>query len=204
MECAKRPGQIVILNGVPRAGKTSIATAVQDRFDGIWMNLGMDNFKRMTPSRYQPGIGLRPGGERPDLEPVVAKLYYGMYEAIANHSRMGFNVVADATHHESYSNQLGILSRCAQQLRDLPVLFVAVRCPIAVLRERRRATWGSPGYAESLTVADPVGLWQRALEATGPYDLTLDTSALTPEQCAEKIAERLTRGPRPTALESRN
>jgi hypothetical protein len=66
------PGQIVVLNGPPRSGKSSIAHAIQNTFDGVWMNLGVDGFKQMTPERFQPGIGLRPGGERPDLEPLVA------------------------------------------------------------------------------------------------------------------------------------
>lgn len=65
------PGQIVILNGTPRSGKSSIAAAIQNTFEGVWMNLGVDWFKQMTPNRYQPGIGLRPGGERPDLEPLT-------------------------------------------------------------------------------------------------------------------------------------
>ena len=64
-------GQIIVLNGTPRAGKSSIAHAIQDGFDGVWMNLGLDKFKKATPERFQPGIGLRPAGERPDLEPLV-------------------------------------------------------------------------------------------------------------------------------------
>ena len=56
------PGQIVILNGAPRAGKSSIVKVMQDTFDGVWMNLGVDVFARgVTPKKYQPGIGLRPG-----------------------------------------------------------------------------------------------------------------------------------------------
>jgi chloramphenicol 3-O phosphotransferase len=191
------------LNGPPRAGKTSIATAIQERFDGVWMYLGMDGFKAMTPPRYQPGIGLRPGGERPDLEPLVATLYRGMYQAIADHSRLGVNVVADATHHEHYSRPLRILATCAELLRDLPLLFVAVRCPIDVIRERRRAAWGGTGYAESSTIADPVDLWQRTVDATGPYDLTLDTSMNTPEECADLIGLRLADLPVPSTLQLR-
>ena len=56
------PGQIVILNGTPRSGKSSIAVAIQETFDGVWMNLGVDGFMRMTPARFMPGMGLRPGG----------------------------------------------------------------------------------------------------------------------------------------------
>ena len=55
------PGQIVILNGVPRSGKSSIASAIQATFDGAWMNLGVDRFKAMTPEHLQPGIGLTTG-----------------------------------------------------------------------------------------------------------------------------------------------
>jgi chloramphenicol 3-O-phosphotransferase len=84
-------GQIVILNGNPRAGKSSIATTIQNRFEGVWMNMGVDRFKQMTPERYQPGIGLRLGGERPDLEPLIVILYQAMYEAIAGHSRLGLD-----------------------------------------------------------------------------------------------------------------
>ena len=75
MAQANGPGQIIILNGAPRSGKSSIVAAIQDTFDGVWMNLGVDRFMQMTPERYLPGIGLRPGGERPDIEPIVPILY---------------------------------------------------------------------------------------------------------------------------------
>src|SRR5438046_3570056 len=117
------PGQIVILNGTPRSGKSSIATAIQNTFEGVWMNLGVDHFKQMTPERYQPGIGLRPGGERPDLEPLIVILYRAMYGAIALHSRMGLNVVVDVGHHDAYSVPRGILPNCARRLSGLPVLL---------------------------------------------------------------------------------
>ena len=58
-------GTIVILNGPPRSGKSSIAAAIQASFDGVWINLGVDTYFRATPKQYWPGIGLRPGGERP-------------------------------------------------------------------------------------------------------------------------------------------
>src|SRR5713101_6075604 len=135
------PGQIVILNGAPRSGKSSIAAVIQNTFEDVWMNLGVDRFKQMTPERYQPGIGLRPGGERPDLEPLIVTLYRAMYEAIALHSRLGINVVVDVGHHDAYAVPRGILPNCARQLKGLPVLFVGVRCPLEVVMERRRATW---------------------------------------------------------------
>src|ERR1700730_18902823 len=94
-----KPGKIVILNGTPRSGKSRITAVIQNTFEGVWMNLGVDRFMQMTPERYQPGIGLRPGGERPDLESFILTLYRAMYESIAVHSRLGLNVAAGVGRH---------------------------------------------------------------------------------------------------------
>lgn len=194
------PGQIVILNGVPRSGKSSIATAIQDTFVGVWINLGVDRFKPMAPARYQPGIGLRPGGKRPDIEPLIVHLYYGMYAAIAHHSRMGLNVVVDVGHHDAYSVPRGILPNCAQQLQGLPVWFVGVRCPLEVIVERRRATWQEDLAADG-SKPQAVRLWQHAVHVPGIYDLEVDTSVLSPQECAEVIRQHLAAGPPPSAFQ---
>ncbi|MCL6442930.1 MAG: chloramphenicol phosphotransferase [Alicyclobacillus sp.] len=194
-------GQIVILNGAPRSGKSSIATAIQNTFDGVWMNLGVDRFMQMTPQRYLPGIGLRPGGERPDLEPLVVTLYRAMYESIAAHSRLGLNVVVDVGHHDAYSVPRGILNHCARILRGLPVLFVGVHCPVEIIMKRRMETWNAR-YAEDGSVPHPVVLWQQSVHVPGLYDLELDTSRLNPEECADLIRQRLEEGVAPpTAFE---
>jgi chloramphenicol 3-O phosphotransferase len=194
------PGQIVILNGTPRSGKSSIAIVIQNTFEGVWMNLGVDRFKQMTPERYQPGIGLRPGGERPDLEPLIVILYRAIYEAIALHSRLGLNVVVDVGHHDAYSVPRGILPNCARQLQGLPVLFVGVRCPLEVIMQRRRATWHASN-ADDSSVPQAVSLWQQAVHVPGIYDLEVDTSVLSSEECADLIRQRLESGPPPTAFQ---
>jgi chloramphenicol 3-O phosphotransferase len=154
----------------------------------------------MTPQRYQPGIGLRPEGERPDLEPFIVILYRAMYEAIATHSRLGLHVVVDVGHHDAYSVPRGILPNCARQLRGLPVLFVGVRCPLEVIMERRRTTWHDD-YAENDPVPKPVSLWQQAVHVPGIYDLEVDTSMLSSEECAGLIRQRLADGPPPSAFQ---
>jgi chloramphenicol 3-O phosphotransferase len=200
METVEPIGQIVILNGPPRSGKSSIAAAIQNTFEGVWMNLGVDRFKAMTPDRYQPGIGLRPGGERPDLEPLIVVLYRAMYDAIAAHSRLGLNAVVDVGHHDAYSVPRGVLPDCARRLTGLPVLFVGVHCPLANIVERRRATWGA-GDADGGSVPEPVRRWQQAVHVPGIYDLEVDTSVLNSEACAEMIRERLENGPLPSAFQ---
>lgn len=204
-------GQIVILNGPSRSGKTSIASAMQHRFRDPWMNLGMDCHITATPSAYRPGVGLRPRRieghvEEPGrvdlevLEDLVPTLYAALYESIAAHARLGLNVVCDVYHHDFYSKPRGTLADSARRLRGLPVLFVGVLCPIDVIWKRREATWGQVRHAVDDGVRSAVELGQRAARAHR-YDLELDTSLLTPDECAEEIRRRLTDGPPGSAFE---
>ena len=199
-------GQIIILNGAPRAGKSSIVAEVQETFDGVWVNLGVDAFMHgVFPPKCLPSIGLRPGGEGPDLEPIIETLYAALYESIAAHSRLGLNVVVDVGHHDSYSKPRHILADCARRLQGLPVLFVGVRCPIDVIMERRNA--GQVGRENRYVrgtpenpVPDPVRRWQHEVHQPGIYDLEVDTSQLTPDECATAIREHLRSGPAPSAF----
>jgi chloramphenicol 3-O phosphotransferase len=154
-----------------------------------------------TPARYQPGIGLRPGGERQDLETLVPVLYRAMYESIAAHSRLGLNVVVDVGHHDAYAVPRGILADSARRLSGLPVLFVGVHCPLDIIMERRRSTGYNAQDAADLSVPRPVLLWQREVHLPGIYDLEVDTSLLSPSACAEAIRQRLTGGPAPSAFQ---
>lgn len=202
------PGQIVILNGAPRSGKSSIVAAMQESFSGIWMNIGVDVFVRhVTPPGLRPGIGLRPGGERRDLEAHLPRLYEAFYGAVAAHSRQGLNVVVDAVHHDAYTQPLNILKRLPGWLEGLPVMLVGVRCPIDIIMARRRAGQsGREGEYETGgqgdAVPEPVLRWQRHVHQPGVYDLEVDTSMLRPADCAEAIRQALAAGlSRPTALE---
>lgn len=194
-------GRIVILNGVPRAGKSSIARAVVALVPGRWVNRGVDAMNATLPKELLPGIGLRPGGERPDLEPAVVRLYAELYDESAARARAGDDVVVDVGHHDSYSRPLGILAASARQLSGLPVLFVGVRCPIEVIMARRNADPQGGFYVAGDGVPEPVRCWQEAVHVPGIYDLEVDTGAMTPEQCAEVIAATLMAPPRPSAFE---
>ncbi len=201
MSFAPIVGQIIILNGTPRSGKSSIVAVIQGTFDGVWMNLGVDRFMQATPARYQPGIGLRPGGERQDLEPLLSILYRAMYDSIAAHAHAGLNVVVDVGHHDAYATPRGILKDSAGRLHGLPVLFVGVHCPIEVIMERRRNTGWDVGLAADAAVPLPVQLWQKEVHIPGIYDLEVDTSLLSPSECAILIQQRMINRPTPSAFE---
>ena len=48
---------IVVLNGTPRSGKSSIVTELQSVLEGVWMNLGVDVSRRMTPPSAEEPYG---------------------------------------------------------------------------------------------------------------------------------------------------
>lgn len=155
------------------------------------MNFGVDAMMAITPERFRPGIGLRPGGERPDLEPAVAGLYIGLFEAIAGFSRNGVNVVSDLGIHDFYSRPLGVWAAMERRLAGLPLLRVGVTCPIETIMARRNADPQGGFYAAGEGVPEPVRRWQEAVHAGKTYDLTVDTGAMSPQECAAIIQARL-------------
>jgi chloramphenicol 3-O phosphotransferase len=191
------------LNGTPRSGKSSIASALQASCAAPWLNLGVDALAAATPARLRPGIGLRPGGERPDLEGAVVTLFDALYGAVVALSRTGRNVVVDVGHHDDYSRPLGVLAKVAASLRELPAYFVGVRCPLAVIMERRdaggRRGASYVGSGPGGRVPDAVLRWERAVHDPGLYDLEVDTGSCTAEACAGAVTQRLQEGP-PTAF----
>jgi chloramphenicol 3-O phosphotransferase len=169
------------------------------------MNLGVDVFsRRITPPRYRPGMGLRPGGERPEIEALIPALYAAFYDSVAAHSRHGLNVVADVGHHDAHSVPMGLLPDAARRLSGLPALLVGIRCPLPVIMARRDA--GQPGREGRYLTSGPGGevprpvlRWQEHVHQPGLYDLEIDTSAMTPAAAAAMIRSRLD-GPAPSAF----
>jgi chloramphenicol 3-O phosphotransferase len=180
---------IVVLNGTPRAGKSSIAAALQETLAGAWVNLGVDVSRRTTPPAAQPGIGLRPGEPGHPAAALAPLLWSALWESIAAHERLGLNVVSDVGLHDASAAADG-----ARRLAGLPVLFVGVRCPVDVAIERRAENPGA--YTSERAMVER---WERAVHRW-QYDLEVDTSTATPAECAAAIASRLADGTRPTAF----
>lgn len=113
-----------------------------------------------------------------------------MYESIAVHSRLGLNVVVDIGHHDHYSMPRDILFECTRILEGLPVLFVGIRCSLDEIMKRREMT-GYKGFDKNGSVPAPILLWQQYVHIPGIYDLEVDTSICSSEECAELIHKRL-------------
>ncbi|MEL6982495.1 MAG: chloramphenicol phosphotransferase [Actinomycetota bacterium] len=184
-------GRVIILNGPPRSGKSSTAQALQEINEVPMVTLGVDAAMAATPPSLLPGIGLRPGGERPDLEPFIQANYGALFDSIAAHARQGLDVVADLGIHDSYSRPLGIWSDAAQRLDGLATHVIGLRCSLEVVLERRAAHPDRYATADGCQVPPAVVRWDEAVHTPGWYDLEVDTSELSPGDCATMIVNEL-------------
>jgi chloramphenicol 3-O phosphotransferase len=184
------PGTIILVNGSPSSGKTSIARAVQRTFDEPYLHLGADLlWMEMLPWEW---AGAPAGicrevpiddGPQPKiamcLEPFGKFAVSGLNQAIAALAEMGHNIVVDGICYEA-----SLLTEILTIWRSLPVWLVGVYCPLETILERAalRADRGS-SYAPMATwIFDEVHRHTR-----GVYDLEVDTSQLTPTACALEI-----------------
>jgi len=181
-------GNIIILNGTSSSGKTSIVKALQDILDEPFLEAGIDKFIFMLPDRYL---------ERPLWDDVLGlankagasghTLVAGMHHAIAALAKTGNNVIAD---HVLVEHEW--VQECADLLGDLGAYLIGVQCPLQVLEERERSRKNrTPGQARAQF---------DVIHAHGIYDLEVDTSVLSPIECALQIKRRVQDDQPPSAL----
>lgn len=201
-----KPGTIILLNGTAAAGKSSLATAVQDTFPEPCFLLGIDTFVlHVIPARYRgrgeranEGVSLIPVPGADGLEtewrfgPFGHAMMSTMHHAIAATAASGHNVVADYCLQDTAWRDEWIALWA-----HLPVVLVHVSCPLDVLEERAAARSDRTGPARG------VPRWQmlRGLLHC-PYDLTIDTSQMDPTEGALHIRRYLDSGSQPTAFGS--
>jgi chloramphenicol 3-O phosphotransferase len=150
-----------------------------------------------------PGIGLRPGGEKPDLEPKVAELYDFLFASIGLAAQHGFDIVADLGMHEDYATPLHILDRAASALGPAGALIIGIDCDIDEVMRRRNANPQGGLYLGGDTPPPPVLRWQEYVHRNKDYDLRLDMGRLTSDAGAAAIAGLLANPPAPPVLAKR-
>ena len=115
-------------------------------------------------------------------------LVSGMHHAIATLSQRGINVVADHVLVEQ-----AWVQECAALFSGLPAWLIGVRCPLDVLEEREK-------QRRDRTLGQ-ARLQHERVHVPGIYDLEVDTSLFSAEECAERIRQCLTGGLPPVALQ---
>ncbi|CAA9264948.1 MAG: hypothetical protein AVDCRST_MAG41-2595 [uncultured Corynebacteriales bacterium] len=186
---------IVLLNGTSSAGKTSLAKALQRRWPGPLLAIGIDTVVFALPGRWldPPGwheVFVYTGsgdGLRITPGPLGDRLAAGLHRSVAALAGEGFDVVVD---HVLLS--AGWVADAAAAWAGHPVLSVGVRCPLAEV-VRREATRGDRTLGQARAQFVPV-------HAHAGYDLEVDTSTGDPDACADLVLAAAAGPPAPTRL----
>ena len=165
-------GRIIYLNGVTSSGKTSIVEALQARRDVFFYVVANDLFQEMIGEEYL----------QEDYWKYLGEVIIMMYHTAKLFSDMGKNVIIDsilveregvAPHYERMKEILG----------DNPLDIVEVYCPLDICRQRN-IDRGDRYESQSDEQADLMAKDIR-------YSMRVDTSLLSPEECADKILREL-------------
>ena len=197
-------GTIILLNGPTSTGKTSIAKAVQNQFLEPYLHLGVDTlFYEICPQPYffreraaeglsaAPVMGSDPATAALCYGPFAQQLIAALHQMVFTLATLGHNVVVDHCIQEA-----GWLAECVALWGKLRVVFVSVHCPLAIVEQRVVAR------PDRGPVALPIARWQyHQIQMHGIYDLALDTTTLSPSECATAIQRYLAEGPPPTAFQ---
>ena len=192
-------GTIIFLNGPSSAGKTTIATSLQETLTEPFLCVGADWYLYTLPRRYF-GVDPAPGTLAADgfqwltrsdgqatwyeiaAGPLGHRAMDAAQRATATLARAGMNLIVDEV--LLYPDWLLSYLRV---LGGIDVLFVGVHCPLAVLEEGER-------LRGDRRMGQARGHHER-VHAHRLYDVEVDTSASSAEECARAIKERLEAGP---------
>ena len=122
-----------------------------------------------------------------EAAPLGHQLIAGLHHTVAALAQTGNNVIVDHVLLEP-----NWVRECATVLGPLPALFVGVYCPLAVVEQRERDR-------KDRTLGQARAQFYK-VHAHGVYDLTVDTSAATAEECAAQIRARVQLDVRSSAL----
>lgn len=179
-------GLIIVVNGEPRSGKSTLAAAIGSRSTRPTTLLGVDDAMSELDEAEWPGIGLRPGGERPDLEPAVADGYRRLWADVTAAADRGDQVVVDVGLHRDYATGIDPWAIMRAALVGRVVYVIGVRCALDEILRRRAAT----GYLSADAgepVPPPVLRWHHAVHDGADYDIIVDTTSASPGELAEQV-----------------
>ncbi len=193
---AVKPAQqptIIILNGTPCTGKTSIQKALQESFEQPYLKLGIDQcFVGVLPEKFLMGTAqikspedvvmtskFSTENDKPvftiEFGPQGTKTILGMHRAIAGYAATGSNVIVDYILYDH-----AWLKDLCETLKDFEkVYFIGINASLETIEEREKDRATSPqGHARSI---------YNTIHQDCQYDLFIDNTDLDATQCAQII-----------------
>jgi chloramphenicol 3-O phosphotransferase len=187
------PILLIVLNGASSSGKTTIAHALLQVLEEPQIYTGLDDIlERVQPFGSEHG-GMFHRLARPwrtlwfQLTDGRLKLFQQLHREVVAHYRMGKNIIVDT----ALMDRRALLD-AAECFAPLGGFLIGIKPPLEV-SERWEAARGdcNPGHARA---------HYDLIHAHGIYDLALDPSQMTPEECARVILNRVN-GPAPDAFQ---
>jgi chloramphenicol 3-O phosphotransferase len=162
--------QLIILNGASSAGKTVLCKKLQEILAEPYIHLEEDRFVFNTyHHRFLDG----------ELAPeIFRKTMLGYYRSLRAFLSAGHNVLADTGF---YTPEL--LAECVRELAQERVWLVGVHCSVEVLEHREQARGDrQTGLAKEQAMTIHAGVL---------YDIEVDTTVSSLEECAQIIRGKL-------------
>ena len=185
-------GRIILLNGASSSGKTSIARELQKLLEEPYMRLGIDTVFAMIPEKCKCGdlerlkafVWVPKHKASPEVHISVGylghKVMTGFHRACVSICSAGINMIID---HVLFDPRW--TEECFEMFSPFAVCFVGVWCPVDVLETRERERGDRQiGLARFTAAHAHTHLGQG-------YDLVVDTSASSPEECAKQIIRHI-------------
>ena len=175
------PVQVIVLNGSSSSGKSSIARCLQSLLPEPWLTLGVDDFLTAMPPAMlasDHGIVFAADGKI-TVGPGVRRLEAAWSQGVAAMARAGAGIILDMVFLQGATAQI----RWKNVLAGLEVLWVGVQCDplVATAREAARRD-RVPGMAATQA---------RLVHQGMAYDLQVDTTYCSSEDCARSIVDHV-------------
>jgi chloramphenicol 3-O phosphotransferase len=176
--------EVIVLNGGSGAGKTSLATCLQERLDGTWMTLGVDDLiYALSHGPADTGAGgtidFAPDGTV-TVGDKFRRAGAAWYEGLAAMARAGASVIVDDVFLDGGDSQ----ARLRAAFEGLSVFWVGVRCRPEVAEARELEREGRVrGMARDQAERAHVEV---------SYDMVVDTTDISAQECATAIAGMVT------------
>jgi chloramphenicol 3-O phosphotransferase len=211
-------GKIVLLNGTSSAGKSTIASYLQESMDEPYLRTGIDHWlERMPPSFFVTTNGdtqesadgylliFRDGQVETSVSAAGATEYHGarLSEVRVGPAALRFlsgmymavrAIAAAGTNVivDDVIYDMRVLRAAACALSGKHAFFVGLRCPLEIVEQRERER-GDRAIGGARAFHDLV-------HQGGVYDLELNTSVISARKCARAIKDHLDYGPAPSAF----
>ena len=155
-------GKIILISGSSSSGKSTLAKGLQKSLADPFLHLQLDSYIEMLP--------------RTDDWEMFQRMVRGLNRSVAVMTEEGNNLIVD---HVLIDNAW--LGQLLELLRQRYVLFVGLDCPLEQLERR-----------ESERDARRQGFARQQFDNIHKdkiYDLKLDTSVLSAEECVKQVLE---------------